>query len=228
MSIVARPSVHPAGAGPELAAAPGPLGRLPPLPRAPRPHCLPAPPTLLCRCELCGQLYQGDFTDPPPAPPRHPVVAQLQVIPCREGGWGRRGRGEQGSDSALGWGWGGPRPLCCPRAAPPAQPRLPDKPPPLEMTAQVDNADRRIVLLADPETGNIVARVVIPPNGDLRPDLERLRLAHALAAAEEEDEEDEEGEARACRRSGLVAAALLLVFMLGAFAWIAAASEEGA
>lgn len=98
----------------------------------------------------------------------------------------------------------------------------------------MDNNDNRIVLLADPETGAIVARLVMPPGQappETRAGLERWRRAQAAGAAAgqgEAQEEDEDEEGRACGPGmSLAVVAMLLVFMLGTMCWISAAAEEG-
>lgn len=106
-------------------------------------------------------------------------------------------------------------------AEPPPRPQ----PAPLVAQLQIDNADNRIVLLSDPETGAIVARVVMPPGADLagEEELEGWRQA-ALASAEEE-----QAQRRRCGPCGSVAlVALLLLCVLAGFTWLsAAATEEG-
>lgn len=109
----------------------------------------------------------------------------------------------------------------------PRQRPLPCHPACLPAPAQTDMNDNRIVLLADPETGQIVARMVVPPGGELteagRQSMERWqRLAAAAAEAEEEAAEE-----RPCGPGvSLAIIVLLLLFMLGTLSWIVA--EEGA
>ncbi|KAL4443469.1 hypothetical protein ABPG75_011206 [Micractinium tetrahymenae] len=114
---------------------------------------------------------------------------------------------------------------------PPPRPR----PAPLVAQLQVDNADNRIVLLADPDSGAIVARVVVPPGGELPEDgfpwvvtAGAAGTAAAAAAATDDDDEDDEeeggGSGGAC--SPLLWL-LLFACMLGGFAWLASSSEAG-
>lgn len=149
--------LRPAAAAPPRMLWPSCCRRPPPEP--PLPAALPSP---ALRCEICGQDFRGDYRDPPPRPPQHPLVAQLQV----------------------------------------------------------DNADNRIVLLADPTTGAVVARMVLPPGGDAAPPagFERWRLDAA------EDEDDEEGP-RGCGPLATCVCVALLVLILVAF--VSAAAEAG-
>lgn len=98
------------------------------------------------------------------------------------------------------------------RAPPPRPP-----PAPLVASLQTDNADNRIILLADPETGAIVARVVVPPGGE-----------PGEGEGWRGEEEEEAGEEARCCGSTLCSVAivaLVLVCLLGAFSFSAAAQE---
>lgn len=92
-------------------------------------------------------------------------------------------------------------------------------------TPQVDNADNRIVLLADPDSGAIVARVVVPPGGELPEDGFPwvVQAGAAGAAAAQDDDEEEEGSGH----SGCSPLLWLVLFacMLGGFAFLASSSE---
>lgn len=101
---------------------------------------------------------------------------------------------------------------------------------------QIDNNDNRIVLLADPETGAIVARVVMPPGEDaadaqhLAMGLERWRRSAAAAAAAgaAAEADGEDGEERRCDPTlPLVSLALLMFFVVAILGWLGAAADEG-
>ncbi|KAL4422227.1 hypothetical protein ABPG77_009702 [Micractinium sp. CCAP 211/92] len=108
---------------------------------------------------------------------------------------------------------------------PPPRPR----PAPLVAQLQVDNADNRIVLLADPDSGAIVARVVVPPGGELPEDgfpwVVQAGAAGAAAGAAQDDDEEEESSGH----SGCSPLLWLVLFacMLGGFAFLASSSEAG-
>lgn len=97
---------------------------------------------------------------------------------------------------------------------------------------QVDNADNRIVLLADPDSGAIVARVVVPPGGELPEDgfpwVVQAGAAGTAAAARDDDDEDYDDEEDGGRGCSPMIGLLVVACMLGGLAWLASSSEGGA
>lgn len=110
---------------------------------------------------------------------------------------------------------------------PPPRPR----PAPLVAQLQVDNADNRIVLLADPDSGAIVARVVVPPGGELPEDgfpwVVQAGAAGTAAAARDDDDEDYDDEEDGGRGCSPMIGLLVVACMLGGLAWLASSSEAG-
>lgn len=121
-------------------------------------------PTSCHHSEICGSQFQGDYSAPPPSEsPRALLVAQLQVRAATE--WTTCGP-RIAQTTSLPWV------TCCAPAAlwghkaPPAHPLVllhPCK------RLQVTNDDTRIVSLANPATGQVVARMVMGPGAELRP-----------------------------------------------------------
>lgn len=113
----------------------------------------------------------------------------------------------------------------------------PPRPPPaapLVASLHVDLSDQRTVLLADPVTGEVVARVVMPAGAaeDLSDDemLQQWRrqMGGGGAGGEASDDEEEEEERGSCGPAGSMACmALLIIFLMGGFAWMSSAAAAG-
>ena len=106
----------------------------------------------------------------------------------------------------------------------------PPRPPPaaaLVASLHVDNTDQRTMLLADPVTGEVVARVAIPAGAeDLSGDemLQQWRREVADGGGEGADEE----ERGSCGPAGSMACmALLIICLMGGFAWMSSAAGDG-
>jgi hypothetical protein len=92
-------------------------------------------------------------------------------------------------------------------------------PPPLIAQLQVDNADNRIVLLVDPETGAVV-RVVVPPGGELpAPGDERYDVGWQVEPAE--------AEPSSWRTIAICSAAAVAMALICLLAFLSAAAHPG-
>ena len=105
----------------------------------------------------------------------------------------------------------------------------PPRPPPrgaLVASLHVDNSDQRTVLLADPVTGEVVARVVMPAGAEDLSDDEMLQQwrREMEGSGEGADEEERGG----CSPAGSMAfMALLIICLMGGFAWMSSATAAG-